>query len=307
MMPVRFAELNQLSHDPHFQTTEMYAWVKDHPLGFIDVGSLGGPHPIVQSLAACTQVLCFEPEPQAFQELQQKYTQDQDFAKIILKPYALSNQAAQATLYETGVVTNSSLLPPEPAFVSRYRMRSFDVVARHSLSTHSLDHILTTETDLNPTWGECIKLDTQGTEYDILQGATQTLESETLGVICEVEFFELYQSQKLYADIDCLMRQHGLFIYGLFPQHRSTRHLNYLEGNFQERLIWADALFLKDPLDPRNRQRAFSNRHIQVLIVVAVLCGYFDFALELLEYFYEAPHRLHSEHWIRHQSQGVHH
>ena len=55
----------------------------------------------------------------------------------------------------------------------------------------------------------------------------------------------------------------------------------------EERLMWADALFFKDPLDPRNFGRSFSDRDIQVLILIACLTRFYDFALELIRNCYQ--------------------
>jgi hypothetical protein len=49
----------------------------------------------------------------------------------------------------------------------------------------------------------------------------------------------------------------------------------------RERLLHADAIFFKDPLE--RRQSAMAPRHRHVVFACALLCGFFDFALELVE------------------------
>ncbi|HYE48973.1 MAG TPA: FkbM family methyltransferase [Azospirillaceae bacterium] len=90
-------------------------------------------------------------------------------------------------------------------------------------------------------------LDTQGTEFDILQGAQQTCATTALGFLVEVEFLPLYERQKLFPDLLNLARSWGFALAEILP-HR--------EGAFRGAPIgWqgrgfigsADALFLKHP------------------------------------------------------------
>jgi Methyltransferase FkbM domain len=48
---------------------------------------------------------------------------------------------------------------------------------------------------------DAIKLDTQGSELDILRGATHVLPTVSL-IDIEVEFNELYDGQPLFCDVD---------------------------------------------------------------------------------------------------------
>ncbi len=80
--------------------------------------------------------------------------------------------------------------------------------------------------------------------------------------------------------MDRFLRSKGFCLYGLYPHYRSTKALDRKSHDTEERLLWADAFYLKDPLDPLNKGRRFSERDVLALILIAVLNGYYDVAHE---------------------------
>jgi len=130
--------------------------------------------------------------------------------------------------------------------------------------------------------GEFIKLDTQGNEYEILQGAQRLLNERCLGIFAEVEFYDIYQDQKTHAELNILLKDYGFSIYGLFPSYWSTKTLDCRNYVTKERALWADTLYFKDPLDTHNAHRHFSDRDIQVLTLIAIMMKFYDYAFELI-------------------------
>jgi len=69
----------------------------------------------------------------------------------------------------------------------------------------------------------------------------------------------------------------------------------------EERIVWVDALFFKDPLDEINQHRQFTVRDLHILIVIAIITKYYDYALELTSKFIDDPtDRLQIEKFIKH-------
>ena len=136
-------------------------------------------------------------------------------------------------------------------------------------------------------FGEFVKLDTQGSEYEILQGASRVLSERCVAVFCEVEFFHVYRDQKTLADVTCLLREHGLVLYALYPHYRSAGKLDRRAHDTEERLMWADAVFFKDPLDDLNLGKPLPSRNLLALILCALTMRFYDFALELAGRFIE--------------------
>jgi hypothetical protein len=103
---------------------------------------------------------------------------------------------------------------------------------------------------------------------------------------CEVEFFQIYEKQKTFADLDIFLRDKGYNLYGLYPHYVSTKRFDRKNFETEERIAWADAIYFKDPLDEENRGRAFTQRELDVLLLTAMITGYYDYAMELIASFY---------------------
>jgi len=270
--------LNSLAQSPHLAGTRLAKRFRSEPLGLIDVGSLGGVHPVAEPAAALIQALCFEPDEEAFRALERQYATPAPYAAVKLMRDALGGtRSTSRDLYVAKVPTNTSLLEPNPRFISRYRAERFLVDRVIKVATRPLDDVAP------PPFGEIIKLDTQGSEHEIMLGAGHLLSERCVAVFVEVEFFQVYRDQKTLADIDVLLRQHGFSLYGLYPHYRSTKSLDPAREHTEERLMWADAVFFKDPFDDLTAGKTLSPRAIDCLILAAWLTGFYDFAIELTQ------------------------
>jgi hypothetical protein len=120
------------------------------------------------------------------------------------------------------------------------------VVSTSPIETHRLD-------DIEAVRGtDFLKLDVQGAELDVIQGAPSLL-LDVLVVETEVEFVPLYQGQPLFAEVDQALRAAGFMFH----------HFTYLQGrtfrpfvaknpqNFNGQQIWSDAVYVKSFLDFR--------------------------------------------------------
>ena len=270
--------LNSLAQSPHLAGTRLAKRFRAEPLGLIDVGSLGGVHPVAEPAAALIQALCFEPDEEAFRALERQYASPAPYAAVKVMRDALGGtRSSSRDLYVAKVPTNTSLLEPNPRFISRYRAERFLVDRVIKVATRPLDEVAP------EPFGEIIKLDTQGSEHEIMQGAAQLLRERCVSVLVEVEFFQVYRDQKTLSDIDVLLRQHGFSLYGLYPHYRSTKSLDPAREHTEERLMWADAVFFKDPFDDLNAGKTPSPRAVDCLILAAWLTGFYDFAIELTQ------------------------
>jgi hypothetical protein len=85
-----------------------------------------------------------------------------------------------------------------------------DLVGQQELDVAPLDAVAAEE-GLKP---DCVKIDVQGAELDVLQGGAATIRHAKL-VELEVEFNPQYRGQPLFADIDTYMREQGFALLGL--------------------------------------------------------------------------------------------
>ncbi|MBS0338828.1 MAG: FkbM family methyltransferase, partial [Proteobacteria bacterium] len=120
------------------------------------------------------------------------------------------------------------------------------LVAEHPVQTRRLDDV--------PGLGDVdfLKLDVQGAELMVLQGAERTLEDVVM-VQVEVEFVELYENQPLFADVDRYLRSRG-FMFHTF-RSTGTRCFKPLlrDGDPNiglNQILWSDAVYVRSWLGP---------------------------------------------------------
>lgn len=143
----------------------------------------------------------FEPHPTLFKELYDYYLNK---SNVHLWNFALSDKKGVAKFYMTKKEMCSSLLEPnkELNIIERRWDKVFDY-STIEVPTYTLDSILR-----HLTVVDLLKIDTQGSEFEILKGATNILKV-TKKVTVEVEFIQWYKNQKLSHNIEQLMEESG--------------------------------------------------------------------------------------------------
>lgn len=276
--------VDAIAGEPLFRSSAPGLDLMAKPLGFVDVGARGGVHDLVAPIASLTAVLGFEPDLEACAELNRRFSTRSAWAATRFLPVALSDHAGPATLHLCEAPTNHSLRKVNRAFAERYRMVKFAQTGRFELQTQTLDHVLFAAPSDDRPWGEFVKLDTQGTEFEILQGAERTLRERCVALFVEVEFCQIYEGQKLFSELEMFLRAYGFSFFGFHSTHeRARKSLDKRRFAGRERLLHADAIFFKDPLPGGAGTRTLTPRETHVLFTCALLLGYFDFALELAE------------------------
>lgn len=253
-------------------------------MGFIDIGARGGIHPVVGPVAARTAILGFEPDEDECTRMRSSQG-ELPWASFDLEPRALAGANGQHVFHILSRPVNSSLLKPSSTFASRYKIDGFKIEREVSVQATTLDSVLFGSRREEDYHGEFLKLDAQGAELSILQGATRTLSERTVAAIVEVEFCPLYEKQPLFSEVELFMRTQGFVFFGFSGMsYRSGRLRHMLDrpgARWRERLIHSDAVFFKDPFADAPVALRPSERGLHVLLVCAILLGYFDLAAEV--------------------------
>ena len=169
-------------------------------------------------------------------------------------PWCFADKSGSATFHLNFAPDSSSLRALNPEYAGYYTAgRNWDRVFEDMYRTMEERQVITTtldetffEGDASPPPPDFLSLDTQGTEYEILQGGRETLAQHVLGLIVEVSFHPLYQEQKLFGEVCRLLDKQGFHfveLMGTFSQIRPFRAPVGLRGKgFQTD---GDALFLR--------------------------------------------------------------
>ncbi len=252
-------------------------------LGVLDVGARAGITPALRSAAPLLDVVGLEPDAEEARRLSRQGNGASSFRSLRYLSVALGREDGQRSLNVCRSPGGSSFLQPNRPFLDRFpdAGRS-DVVGTVSVAVRSLDSLRREQGGGLPAHIDFIKLDTQGSEADILDGAAETLKADVVAVEIEVLFAPLYERQPVFRDVDARLAAAGFTLFKLRRQELVRRAFAQQAHLSAGQLIFGDALYLRDPLGgpwaPRDA------RQLEALLLTASLYDLHDFALEILSH-----------------------
>jgi FkbM family methyltransferase len=242
------------------------------PLVLVDVGARGeleGPWALLPD--ATVRVVGFEPDEQECRRLQAERPDD------VFLPVALWSQPGTVDVHVAQYPGCTSVHPPNFPMLERFREPHW----RPRVTTDTVGFSATTldaALDDAGVGADFVKVDTQGSELEVLSGGRRTLAGDVFGAIVETWTVEVHRGQGLTGDVMQLMAQLGfsLFDVGVAAGwERRTAEGHDLGGRPQ--VVGLDLLFLKE------REALRSDGRRVKAAAVADVYGHPDFALELLE------------------------
>lgn len=276
------SSINKFLKDPRFLSSAVGKALQNDPLGFIDIGARGGVITDVQPLAGVIAAMAFDPDLAECERIAKEMSENSPYARFHIAPSAVGKTNGYASMNLYNNPNNHSFLKANKALSDRFDLKVFEECGVISLPTTTLDTYLFEQLKGEGHWGELLKLDTQGLEHDILIGARRTLAERTVAVIAEVEFLHLYTDQPLFSEVEQLMRSSGFSFYGFSKMsYRSRKQMDKRTTIGRERVLWADAIFFKDPFTGGFWNEPLTERGNHALFVCALLLQYYDFALEV--------------------------
>ena len=245
----------------------------------VDIGARGGSMEELAILAPFSHYYACEPDPEEAQNLTDKLKNENKWREVTIVPEAISSKEGETNLYITKHAGLSSLLKPNDAIIKRfYADPVFQIESSVNIPAISLNHA----SDRYGFQDACfLKIDTQGTELDILKSGRQFVEEHVLAVYIEVEFHPFYTEQPLFSDVDSYLRSLSFSLFDLTRVlMRRASHQSKLYS--RRKVVWAHALYFKEPdiilLGDDDR----TLRNVMRLLGLALAFEHFDLALELV-------------------------
>ena len=210
------------------------------PIRAIDVGAspIDGAPPYQPLLSrGGLEVVGFEPSPKQFDALQAAPVPGCTFL-----PHAVGD-GSEGTLRICRAPGMTSLLEPDLDVLRHFHVlgECAEVLDRIPIPTKRLD-------DLPEVAGsDYLKIDVQGSELNVLRGASRLLESLTV-VHIEVNFVPFYKDQPLFAELDQELRGAGFFLHKFLPLiSRVFKPLILNKDPYAglSQVLWTDAVYVR--------------------------------------------------------------
>ena len=240
------------------------------PVVVVDVGCRWGfAEPFTRDMDHF-QLYGFDPDPEECTKLNARYAS----SKILAVPVALGAETRQQTLYLTKDPACSSLYQPDPHYTSNYV--AFD--CEKEVGTTQVEVVRLDEwaRDNQVDKVDFLKIDTQGSELDVLKGCGDML-AEMRAIEVEVEFNPMYLQQPIFSEVDLYLRSQGFVLWKLsqvthYSKNQQSapaiglvdvRHDDWHSttvGVFAGQLFWANAHYvhvsvLESEVTAEQRQR----------------------------------------------------
>ncbi len=190
----------------------------------VDVGAFRGDFSLLISKHnSIMKSILFEPNPVNLGQLHALFSDSDNFDII---PHAVSSHSASESIFNINDdPTTGSLLP---------YIKSTSPVATFNVNTITLDewyhkHSLGEKISL-------IKIDTQGSDLEVLKGAEGLLSSQHPMLVVELIWIKLYMHQAHPVDIFTYLHSNGYSLAGFFNEHLTS----------DNRLAFSDAVFIHD-------------------------------------------------------------
>ena len=254
-------------------------YYRKYPLVLIDVGASGGLESNWKPARKYLQVVGFEPDMREYANLVKKEDNNIKYLNT-----GLHKEKTALNYYLTRKQQTSSIFKPNTKFLNKFpEIERFDITEMTKIEADTIDNQFKIH---KISEADFIKIDTQGSELFILQGAVETLRNYVFGLEVEVEFVELYQNQPLFSDVDGFVRKQGFQLFDIQGSYWK-RTVGKAYGKNRGQLIFGNALYLSTSEEFRNvinniRDEFVQKSKVLKAISICFLYGYIDYAMEVL-------------------------
>ena len=199
---------------------ELRAFEAD-PVVIFDVGARDGLNSEWEVFGDQIKVYCFEPDEEECKRLTAVAP-----PQVHYLASAVGRSSGKATLFETKLPYSTGLYKTRMEYFDRFiNWDNGITVAERTVEVKSLDEVLA-KTGIDHI--DFIKLDAEGAELDILEGAEKMLMAGNLvGVLSEIRLHREINGSAPFAELDSFLRHHNFRLFDLEVNRHSRKALPY--------------------------------------------------------------------------------
>jgi FkbM family methyltransferase len=185
----------------------------------IDVGAnTGQTIDSILSINPASEIYSFEPTPALVGGLKERY---RDHKNVRIIDIALSDTKGEMDFYTSEFSPTNSLLEPNTklyAELDSYLTKTLSDSRKVKVKVDTFDawykeNGISKQIDL-------LKIDTQGTEYEVLKGAIQNLKSNVKAVSIELQFLQFYKESKPFYESMKILYENGFVLFSLYENSK---------------------------------------------------------------------------------------
>ncbi len=238
-----------------------------NPINYVDIGARGGLLEFLKPFESVLNTIFFEPDTEEFLKMQKLHADKR--AQIF--NVAVSDSESTKTLYLTKKRGGSSLLHPSGHMIGLMAQDGngidrFAVEKTLEIKAQRLDDVI----KFSEIKIDILKIDTQGSEYEIL-GALG--EHRPFLICAECATTEIYKNQKSIFATGLLLENLGYFPLHLMDGHLIPKTAATWRNSTQ---LYGDVIFVPDN---SGNGKAIINRDVEKWFAALCMHGYMDFAL----------------------------
>jgi len=206
----------------------------NNSITIFDVGACTGSVTLqYNSLFKKAVIYSFEPYFPSFEILKKEISR---FNNVKVFNIALSDKTGQIGFHVNKSYATNSILETHPDSGESWNHEALNTIEKIKIDTITLDDFI----DQNKIDKiDILKLDTQGTEYQIIEGASKSIEQNKISLIyLEIIIMPTYKGQKSFDEILYLLRSKGFALYNLYNfSYTNLGELRQVDAIFTRQLI----------------------------------------------------------------------
>jgi len=175
-----------------------------------------------------SKVYCFEPSSLAFNDLQANTKEMKD---VEIFNFALGSKSGVSDFFVNSFGPTNSLLKPDPLSNETWGLDLGSNTVKNSVKVETLDNFVK-EKEIPKI--DILKMDTQGTELEILKGASEMIQNGLIKVVyMEIITLPTYENQPGLKNTMNVLEDLGFILYNIYNlSSKGNGHLRQLDAIF---------------------------------------------------------------------------